>query len=95
MVGFSYERFLTMKNSTIDIVFLTLEPKNYRNQVVTEAFEYKYLLSGTVDYLIGDQTYTLHEGDSLFFDGRLTHVPVNNCSVPCKMLIVYFFDALN
>lgn len=95
--GFSYERFLTksMKSSTIDIVFLTLEPKNYRDQVVTEAFEYKYILSGTVDYLIGDQTYTLHEGDSLFFDGRLKHVPVNNGSVPCKMLIVYFFDAQN
>lgn len=67
--GFSYERFLTrtIKNSTVDIVFLTLQPNSYRDQVSTEAFEYKYIISGEVDYLIANETYTLKEGDSLFF----------------------------
>lgn len=93
--GFLYERFLTksMKDCTIDIVLLTIEPKNYRDQVVTDAFEYKYIISGAVEYVIADQTYCLEEGDSLFFDGRLKHVPVNHGSVPCKMLIVYFFNS--
>ncbi|MBJ2124817.1 helix-turn-helix domain-containing protein [Flavobacterium sp. IB48] len=92
--GFLYERFLTrtIKNSTVDIVFLTLEPNSYRDQVTTDAYEYKYILSGEVDYLIANETYTLTEGDSLFFDGRLKHVPINKSSKPCKMLIVYFFD---
>ncbi|WP_281633405.1 helix-turn-helix domain-containing protein [Flavobacterium luteolum] len=92
--GFLYERFLTrtIKNSTVDIVFLTLEPNSYRDQVTTDAYEYKYILSGEVDYLIANETYTLKEGDSLFFDGRLKHVPLNKSSKPCKMLIVYFFD---
>lgn len=92
--GFSYERFLTrsMKNCTVDIVLLTLAPKNYRDQVVTEAFEYKYILSGEVDYIIGNQQYHLQAGDSIFFDGRLKHVPINLSSTPCQMLIVYFFE---
>lgn len=92
--GFSYERFLTrtIKNSTVDIVFLTLEPNSYRDQVSTDAYEYKYILSGEVDYLIANETYTLKEGDSLFFDGRLKHVPLNKSKKPVKMLIVYFFD---
>lgn len=92
--GFSYERFITrtIKNSTIDIVFLTLEPNSTRDQVTTDAYEYKYILSGEVDYLIADETYSLQEGDSLFFDGRLKHVPTNKSKKPCKMLIIYFFD---
>ncbi|SDZ62854.1 transcriptional regulator, XRE family with cupin sensor [Flavobacterium aquidurense] len=92
--GFSYERFITrtIKNSTIDIVFLTLEPNSTRDQVTTDAYEYKYILSGEVDYLIAEEIYSLKEGDSLFFDGRLNHVPINRSKKPCKMLIIYFFD---
>ena len=92
--GFNYERFFTktIQGATIDIVFLTIEPNNFRDKVVTDAFEYKYIISGEVDYIIADQTYHLKEGDSLFFDGKLKHVPVNKSSAPCKMLIVYFFE---
>lgn len=92
--GFSYERFLTrtINNSTIDIVFLTLEPNSHRDQVTTDAYEYKFILSGEVDYLIANEIYTLQEGDSLFFDGKLKHVPINRKNEPCKMLIVYFFN---
>lgn len=94
--GFYYERFLTrsMKSCTVDIVLLTIEPKNYRDQVVTEAFEYKYIISGEVEYMIANQKYTLQAGDSIFFDGRLQHVPINHSNLPCQMLIVYFFETL-
>lgn len=92
--GFFYERFFTktMNGCTIDIVFLSIEPNNFRDQVITEAFEYKYIISGEVNYMIGNETYHLSEGDSLFFDGRLKHVPINKSEKPCKMLIVYFFE---
>ncbi|WP_295712747.1 cupin domain-containing protein [Mucilaginibacter sp.] len=58
----------------------------------TEAFEYKYILKGEIDYLINGQVYNLKEGDSLFFDGRLPHVPKNSTTENCVMLIVYFFE---
>lgn len=92
--GFSYQRMLTknMSASTVDFVLLELAPDAHREEVSTEAYEYKYILKGEVEYLINGQTYTLEEGDSLFFDGRLPHVPKNRKKQPCTMLIIYFFD---
>lgn len=76
-MGFLYQRIFTktFKNSTVDIVLLELEPNATRPMVVTEAFEYKYILSGNVDYVFEDQTYNLSDGDSMLFDGRLPHTP--------------------
>ncbi|GAA3972460.1 cupin domain-containing protein [Pedobacter ginsengiterrae] len=93
-VGFLYQRIFTktMKNSTVDIVLLELEPDATRPMVETEAFEYKYILSGKVNYVFEDQTYTLNQGDSMLFDGRLPHTPKNPTNEKAIMLIVYFFE---
>ncbi len=93
-VGFLYQRIFTktIKNSTVDIVLLELEPDATRPMVVTEAFEYKYILSGKVDYIFEEQSYTLFEGDSMLFDGRLPHTPKNPTNEKAVMLIVYFFE---
>ena len=92
--GFYYKRMMTrtLGASTVDLVLLDLHPGSHREEVCTEAFEYKYILNGEVEYLINGETYTLKKGDSLFFDGRLSHVPKNNTKEICTMLIVYFFD---
>lgn len=92
--GFLYERILTknLPASTIDVVLLELLPNSHRELVTTEAFEYKYILSGEVEYMINGDTFHLEERDSLFFDGRLSHVPKNKTEKPCSMLIVYFFN---
>jgi len=93
-LGFLYQRIFTktFKNSTVDIVLLELEPDATRPMVVTEAFEYKYILSGKVDYIFEDQTYSLSEGDSMLFDGRLPHTPKNTAAQKAIMLIIYFFE---
>lgn len=93
-VGFFYNRIL-VKNlpaTTVDIVLLHLEPGAKRSMVETEAFEYKYIISGEVAYQINGQTYQLKAGDSLFFDGRQPHVPQTTGTEPSVMLIVYFFE---
>lgn len=69
--GFIYKRILTrnVTGGPIDIVLLELKKGAKRSQMVkTEAFEYKYIIKGTVEYLIGEKKHILHEGDSLFFD---------------------------
>ncbi|XZF13646.1 helix-turn-helix domain-containing protein [Chitinophagaceae bacterium MMS25-I14] len=93
-VGFFYQRILTrnMADATVDIVLLRLEPGSSRPKVETEAFEYKYIISGKVEYQINGHSYVLEEGDSLFFDGRLPHVPHTIGDAPAIMLIVYFFE---
>jgi len=93
-IGFMYQRIFTktFKNSTVDIVLLELEPDATRPMVVTEAFEYKYILSGKVEYVFEDQQYSLSEGDSMIFDGRLPHTPKNLTGQKAIMLIIYFFE---
>ena len=81
-----------IKKSTVDIVILELEPNAHRPQVQTEAFEYKYILSGEVVYQFDEENYTLAQGDSMLFDGRVPHTPKNNGKEKAIMLVIYFFE---
>ncbi|MBE9586458.1 helix-turn-helix domain-containing protein [Mucilaginibacter sp. JRF] len=92
--GFHYQRIFTrsIKNSTVDFVILELAPGSHRELVQTEAYEYKYILSGEIVYQFTDKNYTLKQGDSMLFDGRLAHTPKNMTDKPASMLIVYFFE---
>ncbi|KAA2245385.1 helix-turn-helix domain-containing protein [Chitinophaga agrisoli] len=92
--GFLYKRVLTknVKNYPVDIVILELKKGARRTQMVkTDAYEYKYILQGSVEYQIENDKYILNEGDSLFFDGRLGHKPANIGEEDAKILVVYFF----
>ncbi|GGH08738.1 helix-turn-helix domain-containing protein [Mucilaginibacter phyllosphaerae] len=95
--GFHYQRIFTqsIKKSTVDIVILELEPNAHRPQVQTEAFEYKYILSGEVQYQFDEETHTLNQGDSMLFDGRIPHTPQNNGKEKAIMLVIYFFEDQN
>ena len=92
--GYEYFRIFTKKVNacTIDIVLLEIQPGAQRDFVKTEAFEYKYMISGSVRYIFRDQEIELHEGDSMLFDGRMEHNPVNIGDQAAKMLVVYFFE---
>lgn len=91
--GFSYEFIFTKQLNGIgaEFVLLTLEPGCERDLVETDAFEFKYILSGSCKYEIDGEVVELHEGDSLFFDGRLPHVPKNPYPEVAKMLVCYLF----
>ncbi|HVW95528.1 MAG TPA: XRE family transcriptional regulator [Mucilaginibacter sp.] len=92
--GFHYHRVFTqsINPSTVDIAILELEPDAHRPLVETDAFEYKYVLSGEIDYQFNDQTIRLSQGDSMLFDGRIPHTPKNPGSKNASMLIIYFFE---
>ncbi|WPU93358.1 XRE family transcriptional regulator [Mucilaginibacter sabulilitoris] len=93
-VGFHYQRIFTQSiaHSTIDIVILELEPDAIRPLVETEAFEYKYVLQGEVEYQFNDDKVILHQGDSMLFDGRISHTPKNLGKTNASMLVIYFFE---
>lgn len=92
--GYEYFRIFTKKvnQCTLDIVMLEIQPGAARDFVQTDAFEYKYIISGSVRYLFRDQEYELNEGDSMLFDGMLEHNPINSGDSIVKMLVVYFFE---
>jgi transcriptional regulator with XRE-family HTH domain len=93
-IGFHYQRIFTqsINKSTIDIVILELEPDANRPLVETEAFEYKYILSGEVEYLFNEEKIILSQGDSMLFDGRIPHTPKNLGTQTASMLVIYFFE---
>jgi transcriptional regulator with XRE-family HTH domain len=96
--GFVYKRILSkdINNTPIDIVRLELKRGAKRQALVkTEAYEYKYILKGSVQYLIDGKKYILREGDSLFFDGRLGHTLSNAGKREAHILVVYFFISGN
>ncbi|MEX0362552.1 MAG: helix-turn-helix domain-containing protein [Allomuricauda sp.] len=92
-IGFTYNYIFSKQLNSVgfESVLLEVEPNSKRDKVVTDAFEFKYVLTGECYYEIGEQEVLLKEGDSIFFDGRIPHVPINKGKISSKMLVVYFF----
>lgn len=90
--GFHYFSILsqTFSDVTFNATLLNLEPKALRDPVVTDGLEFIYLISGEIAYNIGNETITMHQGDSLFFDGRIPHLKINNSVETAKILVFYF-----
>jgi transcriptional regulator with XRE-family HTH domain len=93
-LGFHYQRIFTQSitHSTIDIVLLVLEPDATRPLVETDAFEYKYVLTGDIEYQFNQEKITLNQGDSMLFDGRVPHTPKNLGNTDAVILVIYFFE---
>ncbi|MGY3055114.1 transcriptional regulator with XRE-family HTH domain [Pedobacter sp. UYEF25] len=92
--GFHYHRIFTqsIKKSTVDIVLLELAPNAKRPMVETNAYEYKYIIEGKIEYVFDEVSYILNKGDSMLFDGRLPHTPKNIGLKKAIMMVIYFFE---
>jgi transcriptional regulator with XRE-family HTH domain len=93
-IGFHYQRIFTqfISKSTVDMVILELEPDATRPLVETDAFEYKYVLSGQIAYQFIEEKIILNQGDSILFDGHIPHTPKNLGTQTASMLVIYFFE---
>lgn len=91
-IGFNYELILShlVEKSSVEISLLTLNPDAQRSRVSTSGFEYIYLIKGNVRYELGNEVFEMQEGDSLFFDGNIPHVPNNTGTSDAVILVVYF-----
>ncbi|SFT36662.1 Cupin domain-containing protein [Algoriphagus locisalis] len=91
-IGYEYEMILNypIEKSSMEISLLTLKSHAERARVSTAGFEYIYLVKGTISYELGSETFQLEEGDSLFFDGNIPHVPKNENTEDAVILVVYF-----
>ena len=92
-IGFTYKYLFGKQISSLgfESVLLEIAPNSKRKKITTDAYEFKYILSGECHYIIGDNEVLLKEGDSIFFDGRIPHVPKNKANTSSKMLVIYFF----
>jgi transcriptional regulator with XRE-family HTH domain len=92
-IGFNYQSIFehTVSGNDFQISLVTLDPGNKRPQVSTSAYEFVYMISGSMKFHLEDTALDLHTGDALFFDGRIRHTPVNQQDTPTTYLVVYFF----
>lgn len=92
-VGFEYRSIFSkqLNSCGFETVLLEVKPNSKRDKVETDAFEFKYVISGACTYVIGEDEVLVQAGDSILFDGRIPHVPINKTQENCLMLVVYFF----
>nr|WP_319999987.1 XRE family transcriptional regulator [uncultured Draconibacterium sp.] len=94
--GFGYFSIFQkmMPTSTFHANMLYLEPDAKRDLVTTDGLEFIYLVSGKIDYQLRNEEFTMEEGDSLFFDGRIPHLKKNPYGQTAKILVLYFLEAV-
>jgi transcriptional regulator with XRE-family HTH domain len=92
-IGFYYQRLFstTVQDYHVDFVLLRLSSDAQRPMVRTDAYEFKYIIKGKVTYLIGEESFDMEEGDSIFFDAGELHNPVNRGKEDALMLVLYIF----
>lgn len=90
-LGFLYHFILAgnLPAMALEAVILDLQPGSQRDPVTTDGYEFKYVLKGAIEYQLGSETIEMQEGDSLFFNGKIPHVPVNRTDKPASMLVLY------
>ncbi|MFW6288348.1 MAG: helix-turn-helix domain-containing protein [Spirochaetota bacterium] len=89
--GFRYESLIARElgDSLFEVSILTVEPNAKRSLVRSDGYEFIYVLDGELDYQLGNETVALTQGDSIFFDGQIDHVPVNTSEAPARILVCY------
>lgn len=93
--GFEYFSIFehNLECSAVQFAILKLAPDSKRQAVRSSAYEYIYLLNGSVKYKLGKKIFNMKSGDSLFFDGTIPHVPVNTGKTTAVLLVAYLFTA--
>jgi transcriptional regulator with XRE-family HTH domain len=92
--GFIYELLITenANNSLFESFVLTLEKGARRKPVSTDGHEFLFILRGKIEFHYGKEKIILKKGDSIFFNGRIPHVPKNIRKGKAKFLVVYLLN---
>ena len=93
-IGFNYFSVLSesIGNVAMQVNILELEPNAKREKVITDGYTYLYIIQGQIEYYLDEEMMELHEGDSLFFNGQIPHVPENNTGSTAKILVLYMLS---
>lgn len=89
--GFSYYSILNKNfdNIAFQSSILKIEPGAKRDKVVSDGFTFIYLIDGEINYVLDKEIIIFKTGDSLFFDGKIPHVPQNKTDKTAILLVIY------
>ena len=89
-LGYSYEALaVDFPNKPLEPFLLTISPGDKEGRFKHAGHEFIHLLSGDLDFTLGDETFKMHPGDSLYFDPTQTHIlkPLNK--KPARFLCLF------
>ena len=76
--GVVWERLAATPEHAVNFMKITYAPGATSTAggdlVSHDGYEYGYVLKGTLEIVVGSETFTLHEGESMGFDSRIPHV---------------------
>ena len=78
--------------SEFQLMLVKVSPGAKRKAVSGAGMEMLYLLDGELNYHVGGDAIPLRRGDTLFFDGSIPHVPVNDSGKAATMLVLYLLS---
>jgi transcriptional regulator with XRE-family HTH domain len=90
--GFEYLHIFSQNIATcsMEAVLLTVNPGAKGRPTTSDGFEFKYMIAGSCDYRINNERIRLEEGDSIYFDASVPHLPINDSASKAIMLVLYF-----
>jgi len=90
-IGFAYYLIHSdiINNVNLQFNILELSPYAQRDPVTTDGYTYLLIMKGEVEYTLGEESYKLREGDSLFFNGTIPHVPRNYSNEAARIFVLY------
>jgi transcriptional regulator with XRE-family HTH domain len=72
--GYSYEALaLELRHKAMEPFLLTIRPGDPQGVFQHGGQEFIYMLSGQIDFCVGEQALRLRRGDALYFDPSLPH----------------------
>lgn len=80
----------TFRDKLAEPFMVTVEPGDEQKPVqhAHDGQEFNYIVKGQMTFLIGDITYILDEGDSIYFDSGVPHAMKANNDRVCKFLAI-------
>ena len=90
--GVNYQSILSQNvtNCTMEIVLATIESGAKGKPSTTNGYKFNYIVSGSCEYIINNDSIQLEESDSLYFDATHPHLPVNKSRRKVIILSTHF-----
>ena len=89
--AYSYKHLAyTFRNKKAEPFMVTVEPKAEETPVLHshEGQEFNYMVSGSMNFYLGDMVYTLEPGDTIYFDSGVPHAMKSLNDEPAQFLAV-------
>ena len=91
--GYSYEALaLDMRGKRAEPFLLTIQPGDPPGHFQHGGDEFIYMLSGRMEFTIGEQKFIMRAGDSIYFDGTQEHMTRIIGKRPARFICNFILD---